>query len=167
MRPWLGPFETLIPRRSRAIRPCLEPIERRELLSGAAHAGASAGTVAAAISRYRIFSGTVPEGHGKTLSIKGPILLGQTDARGQVIGAIYNANGSRDGVVGLAFAGEISLQITTPSGKTLHVAGTGELKGVSGGIPGYDALTGRGNLVIVKGPTKFGTWTTTKAISSP
>ena len=32
----------------------------------------------------------------------------------------------------------------------LHVAGTGELKPVSGGITGYDALAGRGNLVIVK-----------------
>ena len=167
MRPFFFRFLKLArPRRSSARRPMLETIERRELLSGMphhAHASAATETAAEAIARYRVFSGTVPEGHGRSFVVDGPLLLGPTDARGQVIGAIYNADGSRDGVVGLAYAGYISLQITTPGGKVLHAAGEGQLHRVPGGIFGYDALVGGGNLATVKGPFVLGRWTTAKA----
>ena len=157
------------PRNSRARRPSLEAIERRELLSGLAHpahASASAASAsvmtAEAIARYRVFSGRVPGGHGRSFVVNGPLLLGLTDGRGQVIGAIYNADGSRDGVVGLAYSGYVSLQITTPGGKVFHAAGTGRLHRVPGGLFGYDSLDGGGNLATVKGPFVLGKWSTGK-----
>ncbi len=131
-------------RRRTAVRPILERCEPRDLPSGGGHAHPAATSAAAELARYRVFEGSLPIAHGQTLSLKGPIVLGVADGRGQVVGDLFNSDGSRDPVVGVLFGGEVSLQLTLPGGRTLHLAGSGQLRRVSGGISGYEALMGAG-----------------------
>ena len=123
-----------------------------------AHQVAAERAAASPIDAYRVFHGTVPIGHGRMLHLDGPIVLGPTDARGQVIGALYLTDGSRASVVGLVFGGGVSLRITTYSGRVLHAGGSGHLGRVAGGFPGYDALFGGGNLSPASGPFVIGKW---------
>ncbi|MDB5352719.1 MAG: hypothetical protein JWN86_3966 [Planctomycetota bacterium] len=156
-------------RRGRPCRPSVDGCETRALLSGAgahvaaiAHAGAHA-TFSEVLARYRTFEGSSPIGHGQTLSVRGPIVLGLTDARGQVVGYLYPTDGSaRAAVVGLVANGGVSLQITMADGRKLHAAGSGFLRRVPGGFPGYSALVGEGNLSRANGPAVFGKWETVK-----
>ena len=115
------------------------------------------------VIRYPVFHGTMPIGHGRTLTIDGPLLLGQYDARGQVVGGIYLADGSIARVVGQVYGNEVSLRISLPNGRVVHAGGTGLWKHVRGGISGYDALIGSGPLTPATGPFVQGKWRTTKS----
>lgn len=145
-----------------SFRPAIESCEARSLMSvgviASVHHVAVTAIATSSIASYRVFHGTVPIGHGRTLHLDGPILLGPTDARGQVIGALYLADGSTASVVGLVFGGGVSLQITTYTGRVLHASGSGHLGRVQGGFRGYDSLFGGGNLSPSHGPFVVGRW---------
>jgi hypothetical protein len=169
---WLIPGSRDRSRRVQAgLTPRVENLDRRALMSsGLSHPSAivdvqpTALKIQKEIARYPAFHGSLPTGHKRILTITGPILLGQTDARGQVIGAIYLPDGSRAGVVGLIFGNEVSLRISLPGGRVVHAGGTGTFRPVRGGVPGYDALIGGGSLSPATGPFVQGKWRTTKAV---
>jgi len=161
---WLHGPGRCKPGRRRSFEPSVEPVERRELLSSVPvrmhPPSLASNNFQETLSQYLVFKGKLPIGHGKSLSFNGPIVLAFINGQGQVIGTLFNEDGSQDSVKGLAALGGISIKITTPSGETVHAAGMGVLRQVHNGFFGYDTLLGRGDLMPLKGPIVFGGWQT-------
>jgi hypothetical protein len=159
--------------RSRAIRVVVEECEARHLLSGptlslpvaAAELGAPP---ASRLASYRVFEGAIVRGPHAGLTLEGPLVLGMTDAHGQVIGLLFERDGTRLAVVGGVFGRRVSLRISLPHGGAIEVAGVGQLQRVPGGLSDGLSLVGSGRL---DGPGKSdaGTWVTVKpgVVSGP
>jgi hypothetical protein len=150
----------------RARRPELEPCEGRTLLSAGAIAHPAASTHAAVaaptaipLARYRVFEATITRGPHAGFTLKGPLVLVQTD-RIQVFGYVFpETGGRRITVVGTVYGGAASLRFILPQGGAFEVVGSGRLRRVANGLPGGESLVGLGN---VSGPSKndHGTWLT-------
>jgi hypothetical protein len=121
----------------------------------------SATSPSSPLAPYRIFEGTVQRGPHKGFTLDGPLVLGY-NGRIQVNGFLFQQGGPRITVVGTVFAGGVNLRFVLP-GKTgvasVYVTGSGQLRGVRGGLQGGLTLVGSGNL---SGPSAndFGHWVT-------
>jgi hypothetical protein len=117
------------------------------------------------LAPYTTFDAAVQRGPHAGLVLSGPIVLGQTDAHGQVIGFLFQNGGPRLTVVGGIFGRRVSLRLVLHNGGAIEISGVGQLKRVTGGLPGGMALVGSG---IISGPAKndVGAWFTVKPTTS-
>jgi hypothetical protein len=111
------------------------------------------------LAPYTILVVQINRGSHAGLTLAGPIVLGQTDAHGQVIGFLYQFGGPRLTLVGGIFGRRVALRLVLHNGSALELSGVGQLRRVPGGLPGGLALFGSG---IVSGPAKndAGAWVT-------
>lgn len=155
----------------RSLRPEVEACEARLAMSGMQatlpdHAAAAvtstiSANLARALSHYTVFEGIITHGLKKGLTVSGPIVVGPTDSRGQVIAELFPPGQHPLFAVGLVFGNRVSLRLTLANGTALEVQGVGHLVRVQGGLPGGLALVGSG---ILSGPgnqfLSTGNWTT-------
>jgi hypothetical protein len=111
------------------------------------------------LAPYWTFQATVTRGPHAGLTLSGPLVLGMTDARGQVSGLLFQQDGTTVTIVGGVFGRRVSLRFVLPTGGAVEVSGAGQLLRVAGGLPDGLALAGSGRL---EGPAKSdaGTWFT-------
>lgn len=152
------------------VRPSVEALDGRVLLSAfgngprVVHAAAPVIHRANPLSVYRVFEGVITQGPRRGETFTGPIVLGSTDARGQVVGYLYQTNGTTTPVVGGIFGSSVALRFSLPHGGAVQVVGVGWLRRVPGGLPGGMALVGSGRITAPDG-TLLGTWQTVKPTS--
>jgi hypothetical protein len=109
-----------------------------------------------------MFLASVERGPDAGLTLRGPLVLGYS-GRIQVIGYLYPDSGGRPfTVVGTVYGGGVFLRLIVPkahSVQALELVGSGQLRGVRGGLPDGMSLVGSGNL---SGPLKgdVGHWAT-------
>jgi hypothetical protein len=148
----------------RVFRPGVEAVEGRQHPSAAvllvAHAplATAAPTANPVLGRYRAFVATITQGKDAGTTVEGPIVLGYS-GRIQVIGYFFPRDGARDVVVGTLTGGGATFTVELPGGGSIQAGGSGQLQGVSGGLPGGLSLVGQGHF-FGPGPGDQGTWET-------